>query len=170
MLFLDSGLVFVSILLSFFIFGNFGIMQKRHHKTFERRKFSRLEPAQKKATVSLQSPLLFGLIKKNYKLLGNVLDISYGGASVVYSGSEVISTDSDFLSISLPEEKFFIDDIPYHTVWDYKIENDCKRVCGLKFSLTTKQHRNRIKKLINLLKKYNQKSDSMENRGFTFSQ
>jgi c-di-GMP-binding flagellar brake protein YcgR len=64
------------------------------------------------------------VIDDSYIHLGHIIDISEGGMSFIYAGSEFPTHDTLELSIYLYNKNFFIDKIPARVVSNFKIPHE----------------------------------------------
>jgi c-di-GMP-binding flagellar brake protein YcgR len=97
------------------------------------------------------------IIDDSYIHLGHIIDISEGGMSFIYAGSELPARNTLELSIYLYNNNFFINKIPARIVSNYKIPHESLfdfvvlMRCSLQFDALSDNQRI---DLINLIQSY----------------
>jgi len=80
------------------------IIERRKHKRFRAKKGA------------------FAVLKTDYNLLGQIVDISKGGLSYRYSGHAALSEDSVEVEIFSIDNDFYMKKLPVKTVSDFKVD------------------------------------------------
>ena len=63
------------------------------------------------------------VIGKNANVLGQIIDISLGGLSFRYMDNGMIEEEDDLLTILSTDQRFYLVNIPFHTVSDFALIN-----------------------------------------------
>jgi hypothetical protein len=60
-------------------------------------------------------------VESHFAKLGQIMDVSRGGLSFSYAGTEEWISESSELDILFPERKFRLDNLPFKTVSDFEM-------------------------------------------------